>query len=56
MEHAIRIFGWVLVFTGALLFVVLGLKAAGTRRVGSTDEAMFSQDEIEEMEKERRRG
>ena len=52
----LKIFGWLLIAMGAIAFIVLSLRAAGPRRrIGSTDRAMFSREEIAEMERQEQR-
>ena len=44
--RTIELFAHILVFTGCLTFVVLGLIAVGKRRrIGTTDDAVYTEEE-----------
>ena len=50
--RTIELFAHILVFTGALTFIVLGLIAFGNRRrIGTTDDAVYTDEEKRSTER-----
>lgn len=49
--RTIELFAHILVFTGALTFIVLGLIAWKRRRIGTTDDAVYTDEEKRSTER-----